>query len=144
MFKDPYHEATTPYELLGLDPGTSSGALHGALSRFMRDPRNASRIRLAQDALKRLKSALGRAAVDIWFYDFDPTHYAGAEGDDGGWLDSFSGVHALSPAELCTDLDAADLSLDVRQVIPSRMKLTDLSYYDGLETLSVRPSVDVD
>jgi hypothetical protein len=144
MFKDPCHEATTPYELLGLDPGTPSGAVHGALSRFMRDPRNAPRIRLAQDALKKLKSALGRASVDIWFYDFDAIHQADAGGDDGSWLELFSGVDALSPHELYTDLEAADLSLDIGEVIPSRMKLTDLSYYDDLETLSIRPRFDLE
>jgi hypothetical protein len=143
MFKDPADPSITPYELLGVEVSTPAGQVHAALPRFMRDPKNRPRIPLAQDALKKLKNAQARAAIDLWLYDIDVVDLGGADADDGSWLDAMTSVPLLRVDELCTDLEGADLTADLRDVAPSRMKISDLTSYDDLEAIEVRPLFDV-
>src|SRR5260370_3600126 len=76
MFKDPFQPGDTPYEILGLQPDASPAEVQAALPRFMRDRKNLPRLAVAQQALRKLKTAADRAQVDIWLYN---VHTASAE-----------------------------------------------------------------
>jgi hypothetical protein len=140
MFKDPHDNTATPYEVLGIDSDTPIREVHAALPRLMRESRDQARIRLAMDAVKKLKDTHTRAAVDIWLYDVDVVDHAGLE-IDLEWLDEFARVEVVPPFQLCTDLDALDPGV-VTDVVPSCMKFTELTYYDGLAGLAIHPRLD--
>jgi hypothetical protein len=71
MFKDPFQPGETPYEILGLQPDASPAEVQASLPRFMGDRKNLPRLAVAQQALRKLKTAADRAQVDIWLYNVD-------------------------------------------------------------------------
>jgi hypothetical protein len=116
MFKDPFQPGGTPYEILGLRPDASPAEVQAALPRFMGDPKNLPRLALAQQALRKLKTAADRAQIDIWLYNVDTpsADFVSAQSD-------LPRIHSCPVEELYSDLSSNE---------PYQPNFDDLRHYD--------------
>jgi len=116
MFKDPFQPGETPYDILGLQPDASPAEVQESLPRFMRDRKNLPRLAIAQQALRKLKTAPDRAQVDIWLYDVDT--------QSADVVSAHSDLPKIAPCpvdELYSDLSSHE---------PYQTNFDDLKHYD--------------
>ncbi len=143
MIKDPFDQSQTPYELLGLQPDACVTEVHQALPRFMRDRRNVSRLGKAQEAIRRLKTPLERAALDIWFYVVEmPAAKEDAPPPTEISINELAQPPQCEPQLLYTDLDGRELAASTWRIESASVDLADLKQYDGLDALSLKPDFD--
>ena len=116
MFKDPYQPGESPYEILGLQPGSSPAEVQASLPRFMRDRKNLPRLAVAQQALRKLKTPADRAQVDIWLYHVDTP--------------SADFVPAPSDPPKVASCPADELYSDLSTEEPYQTNFDDLKHYD--------------
>lgn len=116
MFKDPFQPRETPYEILGLQPDASPAEVQASLPRFMRDRKNLPRLAVAQQALRKLKSAADRAQVDIWLYNVETPSA------------SFVPAPSDLPRVTCCPVD--ELYSDLSSHEPYQTIFDDLKHYD--------------
>lgn len=116
IFKDPFQPGETPYEILGLQPDASPAEVQASLPRFMRDRKNLPRLAVAQQALRKLKTAADRAQVDIWLY-----HVSTPSADFVPASSDPPKVASCPVDELYSDLSAEE---------PYQANFDDLKHYD--------------
>lgn len=121
--KDPLQNEETPYETLGLAPDASPAEVQASLARFLRDRANLPRLAIAQQALRKLKTPLERARVDLMLY-------SGAEANGAE-------VPSYPAQELYCDLEALDWRKEARESLPE-----DSRRYDGLDEMDWTPELD--
>jgi hypothetical protein len=71
MIKDPLNTQETPYDILDLDMNIPMSDIHQALPRFMKKNKVVSKISIAQEAIRKLKSIQDRITFDITYYALD-------------------------------------------------------------------------
>ena len=143
MLKDPFHLEETAYEILGLPFDAALPAVRDALKTFMKGPARARPHLLgaAAQAHKKLQSPVGRAELDIWFYDIN---MAGdlSESAKARDLHELGRPRALAPSELYCDLNCADFEADKREIATQRMKFSDVRAFDSIESIRFEPKFD--
>ena len=75
MIKDPLNTQETIYEILEIEHNTPMQEVHQALPRFMKKNKAVSKISIAQDLIRKLKSVPDRLELDITYYaieDMEP------------------------------------------------------------------------
>ena len=122
--KDPLHKEHTPYDLLGLNPNASKNEVLGALPRFLRNPKNRSKISKAQEARKRLMNMDDRLEIDILYYRTDkfPGTLDGAI-DIQKEIKEFLAPPVLSDDDLFHDLKGEDHGAQFETITFSQVKL---------------------
>jgi hypothetical protein len=142
MIKDPCHREETAYELLGLRPDCNDAQIKQALVRFMRDPKNRTRLQQAQKADMLLRTPAERAWINLWYYRVDTSVAETSEADFQAALREFRAIPALPPSALYSDIDCMDGAAGARDITFSKMRLLDLRRHDGLAETPLLPPLD--
>jgi hypothetical protein len=108
MIKDPLNQQETPYDILEIDFNTPMLDLHQALPRFMRKNKAASKIAVAQEAIRKLKNIQERLAFDITYYSLVVMEGSSVESlcDIQNFASQLIMVPVSEPADYLTDLDS--------------------------------------
>jgi hypothetical protein len=125
IFKDPLQTEETPYETLDLEPDASPTEIGVALARFLRDRKNLPRLAIGQQALRKLKTPIERARVDIGLYRVD-----------AGFGEDLAPVPHYPAEELYSDLTGLDLSKEI-----AKMQAHEWKHYD-LAPIDLTPDFD--
>ncbi|HWQ03030.1 MAG TPA: hypothetical protein VNL38_00990 [Candidatus Nitrosotenuis sp.] len=142
MIKDPCHREETAYDLLELPPNCTDAQIKQALVRFMRNPKNRTRLQEAQQADMRLRTPAERAWINLWYYRVDTSVVETSDAEFQAALQEFRALPVLPPTALYTDIDAADCAQGQREIQFSKMRLLDLRRYDGLAETELLPPLD--
>jgi hypothetical protein len=126
IFKDPLQTEETPYETLDLEPDASPTEMHASIARFQRDPNNLPRLAIGQEALRKLKTPVERARVDIGLYCIDAEF-----GED------LAPVPHYPAEELYSDLTGLDWSKEIAE-----MKAHEWKAYVELAPIDLTPDFD--
>jgi hypothetical protein len=143
MFKDPFQNEETPYEVLGLEPNASPADVQGSLPRFMRDRKNLPRLAVAQQAIRKLKTPAERAQVDIWLYNVSAgPQQDGPDVDIREELADLLVVPCYPVEELYSDLNGLELSKERREIEFQNMQIEELEYYGEYSAVDPAPEFD--
>jgi hypothetical protein len=141
MVKDPFDNEPTPYDVLAIEPGASVAQIQHALVRFMRDPKNRQKLPIANQAAARLRNPAERAWIDLWLYDA-PVLSEESDENLAKALRELQSAPVYPVAELYSDIDAPNPSVDLKELQFTKMRMLELRRYSGLDAETFLPPLD--
>lgn len=131
MIKDPLNTQETPYEILDIDVNTPMKEIHQALPRFMKKNKVVSKIAVAQDAIRKLKSIPDRIAFDITFYSLNVMDSVSVDSfcDIPGLLSKPLDVPVYNPIDYYTELYSPPGPVQMPEVSDHIGRIVDIDLY---------------
>ena len=131
MIKDPLNSQETPYDILDLDMNTPMCDIHQALPRFMKKNKVVSKISIAQEAIRKLKSVHDRISFDITYYALEVIDNSATASlcDIHDTVNNYLNVPVAQPPDYLHDALASASILDIRNLPAQEIsKVTEENY----------------
>jgi hypothetical protein len=118
MIKDPLNIQETPYDILEIDVNTPMLDIHKALPRFMKKNKVVSKIAVAQEAIRKLKSIQERLVYDMTYYSLDIMETNSIESlcDISGQALKQIAAPLFNPSDFLTDLNSRQDIIELPEI----------------------------